>query len=358
MYDMLDQIISKDMNISIKEDTGNYELFKSQMEDVFDKNNVDDISDINKILLDQMIINIKDKYNQDFQVSTNNEEDIQESFNRLIKERENNIVIEKKTEDNQTNIKDLLQKNENELSTNIQTIIEVEKGQEMISPKEQKIYEEKNVISVNINSSKRVNINSSRYNYTIDLNKEGIDSEKIFEISQLIIPIEDNYLFRIPLLLLNIKEFNLSLYLQQEEIIKNKFNSIAIYKPIEVHTIKSSKFNRITIDIRDITGEEYKFNDILKVNIMEVKDNILIFTCSEINENNYHLKDMIKVINLNTYDMFLLKILSNPIKINAIKDNMLFCKLSGEYEDKSFNNIDMKILNISNQNLLFFNQYS
>ena len=56
--------------------------------------------------------------------------------------------------------------------------------------------------------------------------------------------------------------------------------------------------------------------------------------------------------------MDLVDILSVPMQINAIKDNIIFCKLNGKYNDNIFNDIDMKILNMSNQNLLIFNQYS
>ena len=91
---------------------------------------------------------------------------------------------------------------------------------------------------------------------------------------------------------------------------------------------------------------------------MEIKKNILIFTCSKIDQRNFKIKDMIKVINIQTYDMQLVELLSNPLKIKAIKENMIFCKVDDLQPDKVFNNIDMKILNISNQNMVYFNQYS
>ena len=68
--------------------------------------------------------------------------------------------------------------------------------------------------------------------------------------------------------------------------------------------------------------------------------------------------DTIKIINIQTYDMYIIELLSNPLKIKAIKDNLIFCKVDGDHPDRVFNNIDMKILNISNQNLIYFNQYS
>ena len=84
----------------------------------------------------------------------------------------------------------------------------------------------------------------------------------------------------------------------------------------------------------------------------------MILTCSHINKSDYHVNDHIKIININSYNMDLVDILSVPMQINAIKDNIIFCKLNGKYNDNIFNDIDMKILNMSNQNLLIFNQYS
>ena len=46
------------------------------------------------------------------------------------------------------------------------------------------------------------------------------------------------------------------------------------------------------------------------------------------------------------------------MKIKAIRDNMIFCRLSTKYGEYLFNDIDMKILNISNQHLLYINQSS
>jgi hypothetical protein len=108
-----------------------------------------------------------------------------------------------------------------------------------------------------------------------------------------------------------------------------------------------------------MSNVKFSTNDILKINIMEVKKNILIFTCSKIDMRNFKMKDMIKIINIQTYDMYIIELLSNPLKIKAIKDNMIFCHASeGDHPDRVFTNIDMKILNISNQNMIYFNQYS
>ena len=37
---------------------------------------------------------------------------------------------------------------------------------------------------------------------------------------------------------------------------------------------------------------------------MELKKNVLIFTCSKIDSRNFKVKDTIKIINIQTYDMY------------------------------------------------------
>ena len=60
--------------------------------------------------------------------------------------------------------------------------------------------------------------------------------------------------------------------LQQKDIIQNEFNSVGIYEPIE-NIIFNIIFplRRLSIDIRDISNVKYSSNDILKINIMEIK---------------------------------------------------------------------------------------
>lgn len=349
MYDMVCKIFLKDNNIDIKNDKSNFTLMDSKMKSLFDNNNYEDISDINKELLDSTLNDLKKKYNQ-----IENGDDLKDSLEKLMKERERNIIEPEKPKINNTfggstPIKELLNKKEDNVYENNQ---EEKHNQTLV---------EDNVVYapvIKINSSKRVNIKSSRYNYIFDLKNIGVNSQDIKEISKVIIPIEDNYIFSLPIMTLNIKELDISLVLQQEEMITNKSNSIAIYKPIEKVNIETVNVDRLTIDIRDITGEKYKHTDILKINIIEIKENIIIFTCSNFSKNNYKINDMIKVLNTNTFDIKLMEVLSNPLKVNAIKKNMIFCSTEVEHENKVYNNIDMRIMNMSNQNLIIFNQSS
>ena len=62
---------------------------------------------------------------------------------------------------------------------------------------------------IHLNSSKSINIVSSRYNYVLDLNKMGISSIDLNNLKRMIIPIEDNYLFSQPILWISIPEYKL-----------------------------------------------------------------------------------------------------------------------------------------------------
>lgn len=346
MFDMIGNIFLKDHNIDIKPDKNNFELMNDKMKPIFDNNNYEDISDINETLLKTVLTELKSKY-VDKPVESG--EDFDKSLEKLMEERNRNIS--EKVDENVNVIV-----NENVKSTPIQQLLPIkEDNNETLIIKE----EEKSVHPIiKINSNKRINLQSSRYNYMIDLKKEGIKSTDLVEISKLIIPVENNYIFNIPLLLLTIKELDVSLYLQQDDLIENKNNTIGVYRPIEKYEIHPKVLDRITIDIRDMTGEKYKYNDILKINIVEIKDNVIIFTCSNVTVHNYKVNDIIKILNINTYDISLLEILSSPLKISFIKDNMIFCSFEGKLENRNYNNTDMKIINMSNQNLLIFNQFS
>jgi hypothetical protein len=381
---MANNVLKKDHNITIEGDESIKETYLQDMKDIFDNNDFVEISDINKELLDTTIKKNKktnnigedeDKPREQEETSFTGyrkiEEDISEKnekdLSELMKERESLNVVPLNEPNNTTSIDELLK---NATGTKIESIIEEEPEIQEENETVQEPYEEnievpkeevyvKNLKLVSFTSNKRTSINSSRYNYSVDIFKEGIEPEKLHSLSKLIIPIEDNYVFTLPILTLIIKELDMEVCLQQKDVIKNEYSTVGIYEPIENIIFDISfPLRKLSIDIRDMSNVKYSSNDILKINIMEIKKNILIFTCSKIDSRNFKKNDMIKIINIQTYDMYIVDLLSNPLKIKAIKDNMVFCKVDGEHPDKVFNNIDMKILNISNQNMIYFNQYS
>ncbi len=383
MFNMANNVLKKDHNITIEGDESIKETYLQDMKDIFESNDFVEISDINKVLLDTTIqknkisntIGEESDGETSFTGYRKIEEDTSEKNEKqlsdLMKERES-IVIPPPPDtndnndgnNNSTSIDDLLK---NVSGTKIEAVIEDEEPKENIEieriPEEENNSKEEvyvnNLKLVSFTSNKRTSINSSRYNYNVDIINEGIEPEKLHSLSKLIIPIEDNYIFTLPILTLTIKELDMKVYLQQKDIIKNEYNTVGIYEPIENIIFNISyPLRKLSIDIRDVSNVKFSSNDILKINIVEIKKNIIIFTCSKIDLRNFKIKDMIKIINIQTYDMYLVELLSNPLKVKAIKENMVFCTIDGNHQDKVFNNIDMKILNISNQNMIYFNQYS
>ena len=391
MLNMANNVLKKDHNITIEGDEKVKEVYLQDMNDIFENNDFVEISDINKVLLDTTIKKNKKNNNigeEDESQEENPftgyrkiEEDIsdksQKDLSELMKERDSLNVVPLNESKSVTSIDELLK---NKKGTKIESIIEEEEEEEEeeteiqeetnipetnIKPYEESVQENTDEVYVNnlklvsFTSNKRTSINSSRYNYSVDIIKEGIDPEKLHSLSKIIIPIEDNYVFTLPILTLIIKELDMEVCLQQKDIIKNDYSTVGIYEPIENIIFDISyPLRKLSIDIRDMSNVKFSSNDILKINIMEIKKNILILTCSKIDSRNFKTKDMIKIINIQTYDMYIVELLSNPLKIKAIKENMIFCKVDGDHPDKVFNNIDMKILNISNQNMIYFNQYS
>ena len=64
----------------------------------------------------------------------------------------------------------------------------------------------------------------------------------------------------------------------------------------------TQKVSRITIDIRDLTETKYSSTDIAKVNIIEIYDNKIRFTCPQVKKSDYRVGDSIKIINNKTKD--------------------------------------------------------
>ena len=62
MYNMLSQIIKKDINVDISNNNEYKKIFIENAKNIFKEVNSDEISDINKVLLDKHIIEFKQKY--------------------------------------------------------------------------------------------------------------------------------------------------------------------------------------------------------------------------------------------------------------------------------------------------------
>jgi hypothetical protein len=374
MYDMIKDVIQKEIYFDISKDPENYNIYLSTFKKIFEENNVEEIEEMNKFLLDYNLNIFSDKIKSQQQETPI----VKDDFEKLLQEREQQDLTStlltkdvNKPEEKEPQIMSnstLIVDNHAEIprtnSTEINNFMDfqtpkmVEETPIIDTVKDTVKKEVNDIRKITINSSKRTNINSSRYNYKIDLEKLNIDISELKILKQLILPIEDNYIFSIPILIVNIPELNYSQHMQQDNIIEGINRKYGIYKPIGEDTIKTKKMkgSKITLDIRDISEKKYTSPDILKVNIIEFKNSRIYFTCSLIHKLDYQIGDFIKVINNNSHNQ-LFHIFQEPLKIKKIHDNILICEYRGleDIENNIFTNIDMKIMNTSNQNILYFN---
>jgi len=357
MYNLIKNIIHDKLDIDISLEPANYQTFCSSIPMIFNTNSADEIEEMNKFLLNHNVEYFLEKMNE-AKTEEHLEPIIKDDFERLLQEREKqDILSETSKSSSSDNISmDIQEVNSNDSIEMLLDNFKVKEVKEKVILTKQIDKVESIKKPININSSKRTNINSSRYNYRLDLEKSGIISSDIKTITKILIPIEDNYLFSIPVLLLNIPELNCTIHMQQGEIIEGNNRKYGIYRSLEYHSLNVDHVKRITVDIRDVSEKKYLSNDILKVNIIEFRNNRIYFTCSSIHKLDFQNGDYIKVINNNSHNQ-LFHIFQEPLKIKKIQDNILVCEYRGfdEIEERTFTNIDMKIMNMSNQNIIYFN---
>ena len=336
MYNMLSQIIKKDINVDISNNNEYKKIFIENAKNIFKEVNSDEISDINKVLLDKHIIEFKQKL-QPVEENIN----IEDRYNDLIQSR--NIPLVENVTNNEIKDNPFM----NIKSTTLETIDESPVSvKEVVSDN----LEEDILPKYKISSNKRSNIQSSRFNYTYNLEKNDIKSSKLKFISKVVIPIEENYIFSSPILFLKIKELNLECSLELDHVMNENGKKYGYYKSLEDHEINcNTDLEKITIDIRDITETRYENTDIAKVNIIEIEEKDIVFTCTNV-EDNYSVGEYVKIINNYTKDFKN----NYPLKINNIIDNKIYCDYKSKVS-KKITDVDMKLLNTSNQNIIYFN---
>ena len=175
MFNMANNVLKKDYNITIEGDENVKNEYLEDMKDIFEKNDFEDISEINKVLLDTTIkknrgSNIEEKEDEKEQPSgfrkmdEDKSEDSETRLAELMKERES-IQIPPQEEQTQkvesgTSIDDLLK---NATGTKIETIVEEDSGEsevfetEIVEKEETPVFE-RNLKLVSFTSNKRTSI--------------------------------------------------------------------------------------------------------------------------------------------------------------------------------------------------------
>ena len=154
MFDMIKNIIQKEINTDISLEPDNYTQFLSTFETIFNRNNVDEIEEMNKFLLDHNLEYFFEKLKKP-------DPQMQNDFERMLKERE----IE--TQQPQSPQPQSPQPSEDkDTPIDIQTILHEDEEDHMKVKKLKKVKKkevEEEGKPININSNQRTNINSSRH---------------------------------------------------------------------------------------------------------------------------------------------------------------------------------------------------
>ena len=204
--------------------------------------------------------------------------------------------------------------------------------------------------NMKIISSYRYDDQSSRYNYKIDIKSNNIKFNNN-KIEKMVIPIEENYIFSLPIIFLKIKELKLNISMKLEDTINNNHRLYGIYYPIENYNIKSCDNDIITINITDVSETIHNNIDILSIYKLEIINNkIILYNKFIINE--YLVNDYIKLINYDNKIIDMESIINMPLKIDKIVENKIYTKNINNINDINMD-INMRFINLSNQNMIF-----
>lgn len=241
IFSILQELILKHTGYNISHNEDYIDLYRVKYPLIFDRNNSDNLADLNKILIDELgslfINDINTKYKN--------------KGVKIIKE--NNIITDKNKNKN---------KNED------------------ITESDSELY---------INSSERLGESINRFNYKIEL-KDFINEISIKEIT---LPEENNIIFNNPLICLIITSKNetYQIYCRLKEKLELNRNIYNTYYPLKEFSIPCD--NNLKIEIKNNNLENYENNDKLlvkKIKKVNYKDQkylgILLKDKHELEQNN------------------------------------------------------------------------
>ena len=371
VYNIIKDIVFENHKINIMLDNEFRQIYDKNLEEIFDGNNVNSLDEINKIAVNETIVAFQDKINDHSNIDLNYDINVNSAYDNLFAERNKQNEIFKNMEtDKELKEKEKLENDRKLLEQKrlkedkLQKLEEEKVNQERINQEKlsyqlvQELTIEKPVIEIfrpvhKISSNKRTHVKSSRYNYSFNLKNNNIMINSDSVIQKLIIPLEDNYIFNHSVLCLTINELNVDISLELEKELTNNHRKYGIYIPIEAHRFSNiNNIESITINITDITNTEYVNYDIINVNKLEIKDDNIILNVNS--TKDILLNDYLKVLNLSTNIMELRYLLLEPMKVNMLEKNKLCFKTNYIMNNTVVDDIEMKLMNISNQNVLFF----
>ena len=105
------------------------------------------------------------------------------------------------------------------------------------------------------------------------------------------------------------------------------------------------------INLDNITNTDYVNYDIINVTKLEIKENTIILNVNSVKD--ILVNDYFKVLNLSTNIMELRYMLLEPMKVIKIEKNRLFFNTNYIMNNTVIDDIEMKLMDVSNQNMIF-----
>ena len=360
VYHLIKDIVFQNNGINIFLDDEYKQIYEKGLDNIFKENNAGSLEEINNIVINETVKSFNDKLNnnddKDF------DSNVRSDYDSLFAERmkQNDIFKNMKSETDLKKEKLEQELLEKERLAEQERLSEQERSQEQQQIKKDSVsFQATNVEPVEewrpvqkIVSNKRSHIRSSRYNYVFNLKNNNIDIRDNSQILKLIIPLEDNYIFDHSVICLSIKELDLDISLELEKELDNNHRTYGVYVPIEAHRFSKPITESITINITDITNTEYVNYDIINVTKLEIDEDTIILNVNSVKD--IMTEDYFKVLNLSTNIMELRYLLLEPMKVIKIEKNRLFFKTNYIMNATVVDDIEMKLMNVSNQNVLFF----
>ena len=370
IYDKISDILMNDHSINIKLNDKYKKSYEDNIAHVYD-NNINgtySLEELNNILLKESVILLSDKLKeieQDNRMESSANININHLLEQYNKDRSNDITMLNENKGNDVNDNSNLL-NDNSLPIKPETIFSSinskgAKSNTSISSINSKGVKSNTIISstnpkggkqtkfIKISSLDRLNNNSSRYNYKIDLKYNNINFNNN-KLDKLILPIEDNYIFSSPIINMKINELNVSLKL--DETIENNTRKYGVYYPIDNNNIKINFNNNINIHITDISETVHSVIDILNINKIVINDDYIVLHNKYI-ITEYLINDYIKLTDFENNIIDMKSVLSYPLKVHDIDGNKLIIKKTNNMKNMDLD-IDMQFINLSNQNFIFF----
>ena len=380
VYDLIKDYVFSNNQINISLDDEYRKIYDEGLDKIFNENNVGSLEEINNIVINETVKSFRDKLSNNFEKDFNS--DINTDYDSLFAERnnQNNIFKNMKSEadlkkekleqeqeqrlQEQRLQEQRLQEQEQRSQEQGQRLQEQRLQEQRLQEQQIKIdsvsFQANNVDQLSVKefkpvqkivSNKRSHIRSSRYNYVFNLNNNNIDISDNSQIYKLIIPLEDNYIFDHSIICLSIKELDLDISLELEKELDNNHRTYGVYKPIEAHRFSKPESELITIKITDITNTEYANYDIINVTKLEIVEDTIIINVNS--SKDIMKEDYFKVLNLSTNITEFRYLLLEPMKVIKIEKNRLHFKTNYIMNATVVDDIEMKLMNVSNQNVLF-----